>query len=61
MSWEYIYFPCHPDAAEWYKMRVRDTIIFYHHYRVDPNIGKGVCTILWIICVCPGFVSQLDK
>ena len=42
-------------------MRGRNTIILHYHYRVDPELGKGVCEIRRIPCECQVCVAQLDK
>ena len=36
-------------------------LFLHYHYRVDPELGKGVCDIFCIICACPARVYQLDK
>ena len=53
MSWYYWKFPSHPVAAEKFEMRGFNTIIFHYNYRVDPKLGKGVCTISQILCEFP--------
>ena len=42
MSWYYPMFPRHPVPAERFKTRVRNKIVLYYHYRVDPNLGKFI-------------------
>ena len=42
-------------------MRGRNTILSHYHYRVDPELGEGVCVVFRIPCACPSFVAQLDK
>ena len=61
MHWDYIKIPCHPVANERYKARGRNTIISHYHYRLEPNIGKGVCVICHITCARPECVDKLDK
>ena len=61
MSWDYRMFPFRPVAAEQYETRGRNNIISNYHYRVYKNLGKGVCTIHWIVCGCKACVTQLDK
>ena len=36
-------------------------IVFYKNYRVDPKLGKCVCSICRIPCACTACVAQLDK
>ena len=47
--------------AEKFKTRERNTFIFHHNYRVDTELGKGVCDISWISCACTDCVNQFDK
>ena len=61
MSWNYRKFPHHPVASECYNIIGRNTIISHYHYRLEPNIGKGVCVICQITCACPECVDKLDK
>ena len=61
MYWDYWKFPCHPIAAEKFEMRRRNEIILHNHYRVYPKLGKGVCAIIQIPCVCPDCVAKIDK
>ena len=42
-------------------MRGRNTIIFHYHYRVDPELGNGVCAIRRMTCACSSCIDQLDK
>ena len=58
---DYWKFPRHKFAAEKFEMRGRNTIILNYHYRVGPELGKGVCDICWITCACPACVAQLNK
>ena len=39
MTLYYWKFPRHIVAAENFKIRERNTIILYYHYRVDPELG----------------------
>ena len=43
------------------KMRGRNTNISHHHYSEDTNIGKVICAICHIPCVCPARVAKIDK
>ena len=61
MSWDYIDFPCNPVAHERYKTSWKNTIISNYNYRVDPNIGKGVCDIHQITCACQSCVDHIDN
>ena len=61
MTWYYQKFPTDLVAAEKFETRGINTIIFRYQYRVDPDLGKGVCEILWNVCACPSCVAQLDK
>ena len=60
MTWYYQNFPRHPVAAEKLKIIGINTIPFHYNYRVDPEIGKGVCEIHRIPCALPACVYQLD-
>ena len=42
-------------------MRGRNNILSYYHYRVEPEIGKGVCVVFRIPCACPSCVAKIDK
>ena len=61
MTWDYWKFPRHPFAVEKFEMRGRKTIILSYHYRVDPELSKGVCAIRRIPSACTACVAQLDK
>ena len=61
MYWYYREFCHHPVAADWYETEGRNTIPSNCHYRIDTNLGKGVCEICHIPCVFPYCVAQLDK
>ena len=61
MTWDYRKFPRHPVAAEKFKTRGTNTIISHYHYRVDPELGKGVCVIRRIPCACTACMAQFDK
>ena len=61
MSWYYWKFPGNSVAEEMFLIIGRNNIIFYYHYKVYPNIGKGNCSIHHIPCSCPACVAQLDK
>ena len=61
MSMDYYKFPCHPVAAEEFEIIGMNTIILNYHYRLDPNLSKGVCKNFWVPCACPAYVTQLDK
>ena len=61
MTRDYQKFPRHPVAAENFETRGSNSILSYYHYRVDPELGKGVCSIHQIPCACPVYSAQLDK
>ena len=42
-------------------MRAINTILLRYHYRVDTELGKGVCVICQIPCACSAYANQLDK
>ena len=42
ITWDYLKFPRHPVAAEKFKMRGGNTIIWYYHYSFHKELGKGV-------------------
>ena len=42
-------------------MRGRNTILVHYHYKVDPELVKGVCAIFRIPCEYQAWVYQLDK
>ena len=58
---DYCNFPRHLVAANKFGMRGINDIILNYHYRVDPEVGKGVCVVDFIPCSCPSYVDQLDK
>ena len=43
------------------KIRGRSIILSNYHYRVDPKIVKGVCSIFSITCACKDCVAQIDN
>ena len=59
--WDCQKFCHHPVAAENFVVRGRNTLISIYHYRVYPKLGKVVCVIFRIPCVCPACVDKLDK
>ena len=61
MTWDYRKFPSQPVAAKKFEMRGRNTIVLYYHYRIDPELGKGVSMIRNIPCACPAYAVKLDK
>ena len=61
ITWDYWKFPRHPVAAEKFEIRRINSNISRYHYRVDPEVGKGVCVIRHIPCSCQTFVAQFDK
>ena len=61
MTWDYWSFPCHKFAPERFKTRGRNTILYHYHYRVDPDIGRGVFAICLTSCAFLACVSQLDE
>ena len=60
-SWDYQNFPRHPVASEKFETRGINNILLHYHYRVDPELGKGVCDIFRITCACTSCVSKPDK
>ena len=61
MTLDYWKFPRHSVAAEKFEMRGINTILLHYHYRVYPELGKGVCDFHNIQCAFPACASQLDK
>ena len=61
MYWDYQEFPRHPFSTEKFETRGRNTNIFNCDYRVDPKLGKCVCSIRWNPCECTYCVDQYDK
>ena len=61
MSWDYWMFTRYPVVSEKFEKRGRNTIPLHDHYRIDPKLGKGVCSIHRIPYSCPACVDQLDK
>ena len=61
MTWDSWNFPRHPVAEEKSKTRGRNTPISYYHYRVYPELCKGVCVIHRIKCACLACVAQIYK
>ena len=38
-----------------------NTIILHYNYRADIELGKCVCTIIQITCVCQACIAKLDE
>ena len=61
MAWNNMLFPSLNIAENRKKIHGSTGIMSRYHFRVDPDLGQGKCTLRRIPCACINCMAQLDK